>query len=244
MGFVFDLRKFWNVGRFVGFSPFFTSRYKTFFSQLNHPSSWVSDVSVFLNQNWTLSMFVLRDLCWSTQCSPLVGLCIWSALALDYFCKPSQELGGAWWTRASPHPNAGHGWPMLFFEFCLFTFFLPLEPSALMNAFIKLWRSGEAFPIDIGGTKTKRMMRFPIKSVFEPQNLPKTLCNWQLFPQFVASPFPFLQSQEMVLTSGFQKLAALLLTAVGLNIHSSLRSGFDVHTPMDLHAHPWWLWLS
>jgi len=24
-------------------------------------------------------------------CSPLVGLCIWSALALDYFCKPSQE---------------------------------------------------------------------------------------------------------------------------------------------------------
>ena len=68
-----------------------------------------------------------------------------------------------------------------------------------MNAFIKLRLSGEAFPIDIGGTKTLRMMRFPIKSVFEPQNLPKTLCNWHLFPQFVASPFPFPQSQETVL---------------------------------------------
>lgn len=73
-----------------------------------------------------------------------------------------------------------------------------------MNAFIKLWLSGEAFPIDIGGTKTLRMMRFPIKSVFEPQNLPKTLCNWHLFSQFVASPFPFPQSQETVLFVAFR----------------------------------------
>lgn len=158
-----------------------------------------------------------RDLCWSTQCSPLVGLCIWSALALDYFCKPSQELGGAWWTRASPHPNAGHGWSMLFFEFFFFTFFLPLEPSALMNAFIRLWLSGEAFPIDIGGTKTLRMMRFPIKSVFEPQNLPKTLCNWHLFHNLLQVHSLFYNHKRRSFC-GFQKLAALLLTAVGLRV--------------------------
>lgn len=191
MGFVFDFRKFWNVGRFVGFHHFSLQDIRRF------SVNWIIQVleSQMFQCFWIkIELFrclFCRDLCWSTQCSPLVGLCIWSALALDYFCKPSQELGGAWWTRASPHPNAGHGWPMLFFEFFFFTFFLPLEPSALMNAFIKLWLSGEAFPIDIGGTKTLRMMRFPIKSVFEPQNLPKTLCNWQLFHNLLQVHFPF-----------------------------------------------------
>ena len=59
MGFVFDFRKFWNVGRFVGFHHFSLQDIRRF------SVNWIIQVlesqmfQFFLNQNWTLSMFVL-----------------------------------------------------------------------------------------------------------------------------------------------------------------------------------------
>ena len=181
MGFVFDFRIFGKLG-FCGLSPFFTSRYKTFSSQMNHPSSW------------TLSMFVL--LCFRLFVARL-SVALWSGSAFG--------LRLLWSTSASLHRSlVGLGGPELLPPAMVGLWFLLHSfSSGLFFAFktlgndaccFKLWLScpvREAFTIDIGGTKKLSMMRIPTKCVVEPQNLPKTLCRWPLFYMLLQVHSPF-----------------------------------------------------
>lgn len=112
------------------------------------------------------------DVCFAATFVDRLSVALWSGSAFG--------LCLLWTTSASLHRSlVGLGEPELlptptpamvgqccFLNSVSSRFFLPLEPSALMNAFIKLRLSGEAFPIDIGGTKTLRMMRFLIPNLY------------------------------------------------------------------------------